>query len=182
MGSCQVMRRQAKRTHARTLVGALLAIGSGGAALAATTPASAPGAAAPAKAAAPSARGSAHLPGYNPDRNAYFGDLHVHTGLSFDAYIFNVRATPDDAYAFAKGSTIGHASGFNIRRAGGPLDFTAVTDHSEYMGSMREANDPSRPLSKSPLVQGLFSPDPKAIRAAFDKVVALSHANKMPKE
>ncbi|MGZ6013486.1 MAG: DUF3604 domain-containing protein, partial [Caulobacteraceae bacterium] len=171
-----------KRTHARSLVGALLAIGAGGAALAATTPASAPGAAStPAKAAAPPAKG-AHLPGYNPDRNAYFGDLHVHTGLSFDAYIFNVRATPDDAYAFAKGSTIGHASGFNIRRAGGPLDFTAVTDHSEYMGSMREANDPSRPLSKSPLVQGLFSTDPKAIRAAFDKVVSLSHAGQMPKE
>jgi hypothetical protein len=50
------------------------------------------------------------------------------------------------------------------------------------MGSMREANDPSRPLSKNPLVQGLFSSDPKAIRAAFDKVVSLSHAGKMPKE
>lgn len=37
-------------------------------------------------------------PAYNRDRNAYFGDLHVHTKLSFDAYIFNVRATPDDAY------------------------------------------------------------------------------------
>jgi hypothetical protein len=88
---------------------------------------------------------TAHLPGYNPDRNAYFGDLHVHTGLSFDAYIFNVRATPDDAYRFARGDTIGHASGFNIRRSGGPLDFTAVTDHSEYMGAMREANDPKNP-------------------------------------
>ena len=33
----------------------------------------------------------------NRARNAYFGDLHVHTKLSFDAYIFNVRATPDDA-------------------------------------------------------------------------------------
>jgi hypothetical protein len=123
-----------------------------------------------------------HLPGYNADRNAYFGDLHVHTGLSFDAYIFNVRATPDDAYRFAKGDTIGHASGFNIRNSGGPLDFTAVTDHSEYMGAMREANDPSRPLSKSPLVQGLFSSDPRAIGAAFNKVVALSHAGQMPKE
>ncbi len=33
----------------------------------------------------------------NRDRNAYFGDLHVHTKLSFDAYLFNVGATPDDA-------------------------------------------------------------------------------------
>ncbi|HET6972229.1 MAG TPA: DUF3604 domain-containing protein, partial [Phenylobacterium sp.] len=57
----------------------------------------------------PAAKPAAHLPGWNPDRNAYFGDLHVHTGLSFDAYIFNVRATPEDAYRFARGEPIGHA-------------------------------------------------------------------------
>jgi predicted metal-dependent phosphoesterase TrpH len=51
------------------------------------------------------------LPGYSADRNAYFGDLHVHTQLSFDAYIFNVRRSPDDAYRFAKGEAIGHAQG-----------------------------------------------------------------------
>jgi hypothetical protein len=136
----------------------------------ATTPAAAP------------AKGAAHLPGWNPDRNAYFGDLHVHTGLSFDAYIFNVRATPDDAYRFARGEPIGHANGYSIRLAGGPLDFTAVTDHSEYMGAMREANDPKNPLSKHPLVQGLFSSDPKAIGAAFTKIATLNHAGQMPKE
>ena len=32
----------------------------------------------------------------NPERNAYFGDLHVHTRYSFDAYIFNVRTGPND--------------------------------------------------------------------------------------
>ena len=133
-------------------------------------------------AATPRPAAQKHLPGYNPDRNAYFGDLHVHTYLSFDAYIFNVRATPNDAYRYAKGETIGHASGMNIRRLGAPLDFTAVTDHSEYMGAMREANDPSRPLSKHPLAQGLFSPDPKAILAAFARIVGLSQSNQMPKE
>ncbi|MDZ4373623.1 MAG: DUF3604 domain-containing protein, partial [Phenylobacterium sp.] len=51
------------------------------------------------------------LPGHNADRNAYFGDLHVHTSISNDAYIFNVRRTPDDAYRFGRGETIGHASG-----------------------------------------------------------------------
>jgi hypothetical protein len=140
-----------------------------------------PAAATPAKPPAP-ARPAAHLPGWNVDRNAYFGDLHVHTMLSFDAYIFNVRASPDDAYAFAKGQPIGYAGGGNIRLAGGPLDFTAVTDHSEYMGAMREANDPNRPLSKSPLVQGLFSPDPVKIGQAFNKIVGLSQANQMPKD
>lgn len=138
--------------------------------------------AAPTAKPAAAASKTAHTAGYNPDRNAYFGDLHVHTGLSFDAYIFNVRAMPDDAYRFARGETIGHAQGYDIRLAGGPLDFTAVTDHSEYMGAMRDANDPSKPLSKHPLVQGLFSSDPTAIRNAFAKIVGLSHQNAMPKE
>jgi hypothetical protein len=125
---------------------------------------------------------AAHLPGWNADRNAYFGDLHVHTMLSFDAYIFNVRATPEDAYRFARGETIGHAGGFNVRLAGGPLDFVAVTDHSEYMGAMREANDPKSPLNKLPIVQGLFSPDPKKITQAFGTMVQGYEHNTLPKE
>ena len=36
----------------------------------------------------------------NPDKNAYFGDLHVHTENSFDAYSFGTLSTPDDAYRY----------------------------------------------------------------------------------
>ena len=49
----------------------------------------------------------------NPEKNAYFGDLHIHTKNSFDAYIFNVRNTPDDVYRFAKGDTIRHPLGIS---------------------------------------------------------------------
>ncbi|TNE47025.1 MAG: DUF3604 domain-containing protein, partial [Sphingomonadales bacterium] len=38
-------------------------------------------------------------------RQALFGDVHVHTRNSFDAYIFGIRATPDDAYRYARGET-----------------------------------------------------------------------------
>ena len=95
----------------------------------------------------------------NRDRNAYFGDLHVHTNLSFDAYIFNVRATPDDAYRYAKGETIKHAAGFDVRLTDAPLDFLAVTDHSEYLGILPAMNDPQHPLSKIPYAPELFSRD-----------------------
>ncbi|HET9160773.1 MAG TPA: DUF3604 domain-containing protein [Caulobacteraceae bacterium] len=142
-----------------------------------TTPAKVPSRPAVRKAAP-----AGHLPGWNSERNAYFGDLHVHTKLSFDAYIFNVRATPDDAYRFARGETIGHAGGFDIRLAGGPLDFVAVTDHSEYMGAMEEANNPQSPLSKLPIVDGLFSTDPARISAAFNRMVAGNQAGTLPKE
>ncbi|WP_374572427.1 DUF3604 domain-containing protein [Phenylobacterium sp.] len=143
-----------------------------------TTADAAPAHAAPASAEAP----AGHLPGYNPDRNAYFGDLHVHTKLSFDAYIFNVRGTPDDAYRFAKGEAIGHAAGFDIRLAGQPLDFVAVTDHSEYIGALEEANTPGTPISKLDIVKGLFSTDPAQIRAAFTRMVEGYEHNSLPDE
>jgi len=129
--------------------------------------------------AAPAAK---RLPGYDADRNAYFGDLHVHTQLSFDAYIFNVRRTPDDAYRFARGEAIGHAGGFNVRLAGGPLDFVAVTDHAEYMGAMGEAADPKSPLSKLPIVRGLFSTDPEQISKAFNAMVQGYEHGTLPAE
>lgn len=127
-------------------------------------------------------RDAARLPGYNADRNAYFGDLHVHTYLSFDAYIFNVRATPDDAYRFAKGEAIGHASGFDVRLKGGPLDFVAVTDHAEYLGAFREANSPSSPLSKLPIMQGMFSENPAEIADAYNRFISTRRAQGAPKE
>ena len=45
-------------------------------------------------------------PSRNPLRNAYYGDLHVHTGWSPDAFTFSIQTTPDDAYRFAKGEAV----------------------------------------------------------------------------
>lgn len=109
----------------------------------------------------------AKTPGYNADRNAYFGDLHVHTQNSSDAFIFNVRATPDDAYRYSLGGPIMHALGFPIRLRGGPLDFTAVTDHGELLGILPAMVDPDSPLSKLPLAKGLQSDDRATILEAF---------------
>jgi hypothetical protein len=83
----------------------------------------------------------------NPDKNAYFGDLHVHTENSFDAYTFGTIATPADAYKYAQGHAILHPSGFLIQ-LGRPLDFYAVTDHGVFMGLMKEAADTSSEFSK----------------------------------
>ena len=58
--------------------------------------------------------GLADKPPANPERNAYFGDLHVHTKYSFDAYAFGTLASPYDAYRFAKGQAIKHPAGLTF--------------------------------------------------------------------
>ena len=144
----------------------------------AAKPAPAAAAATPAKA----APGEARLPGYNADRNAYYGDLHVHTYLSNDAYIFNLRRTPDDAYRFARGEAIGHSSGYPVRLKGGPLDFVAVTDHAEYLAAVREAATDGTPLHDLEFSKGLFSPDPDEIQKAFTRMTQARRAGTLPKE
>lgn len=79
-------------------------------------------------------------PASNPNRNAYFGDLHVHTTLSFDASAFGTTATPTEAYRYAQGEAIKHPSGFEVQLAQ-PLDFYAVTDHAVMLGLINEAAD-----------------------------------------
>ena len=76
-------------------------------------------------------------------RSAYFGDLHIHTMYSHDAFRGGVRTTPDDAYRYAKGEAIDHPSGERVRLSGPPLDFLAVTDHAEFLGAMRAMLDPA---------------------------------------
>ena len=83
----------------------------------------------------------------NTERNAYFGDLHVHTEYSFDAYSFGTTATPYDAYRFAQGEAIQHPSGYQIQLRT-PLDFYAVTDHAMFLGLVKEAADTSTKFSE----------------------------------
>ena len=90
----------------------------------------------------------------NPDRNVYFGDLHVHTLHSYDAFtVARVRASPDDAYRFAKGESIKHTLGYDLRISGDPLDFYAVTDHAEFMGVPADMVKTTTVFSNHPLVK-----------------------------
>jgi hypothetical protein len=85
-------------------------------------------------------------------RNAYFGDLHIHTRYSFDAFLFGTKTTPDDAYKFARGEPILHPGGFEIQ-LDRPLDFYAVTDHAFYLGMWSAMEQPTHPLHNDPDAQ-----------------------------
>ena len=88
----------------------------------------------------------------NLDRKAYFGDLHVHTTLSFDASAFGTTASPADAYRYARGEAIRHPSGFDVKLAQ-PLDFYAVTDHGIFLGLINDAEDTSTAFSQYELAK-----------------------------
>ena len=96
------------------------------------------------------AANAADAPSSAPDRKALFGDLHLHTSYSFDAYVlFASRVTPEQALRFAKGEAVPFLDK-QVKRAE-PLDFMAVTDHSENICVFRDLDDPNSEFSKSPV-------------------------------
>ena len=101
------------------------------------------------------------------DRNAYFGDLHVHTRYSHDAFLFGTREDPDAAYAFAKGYAITHPGGWDLQ-LDRPLDFLAVTDHAEYLGHRAAGRATDAGL------------DIDIVRSAWSEIVASANRNDDP--
>lgn len=75
------------------------------------------------------------------DRELLFGDTHLHTSYSFDAYLNkNQTADPDTAYRWAKGLPIVHPYHQARVQIETPLDFLVVSDHAELMGVIRATN------------------------------------------
>src|SRR5437667_5711527 len=92
----------------------------------------------------------------HPDRDAYFGETHVHTSWSLDAFaIGNMLTEPADSYKYFKGQPIKHPLGFDVK-IDTPLDFAGVTDHSEYAGVVQLANKPGSAVGKVPEAKPLI--------------------------
>ena len=101
---------------------------------------------------------------------AWFGELHVHSQNSFDAFSFGVRQSPEDAYRYARGEAIDHISGVKIQMKK-PIDFMAVTDHAEYMGLIRLLSVSNGPLSSTAIAKEVLSGDGVRASRALGAVI-----------
>ncbi len=117
-----------------------------------------------------------------PERPLW-GDTHLHTSLSFDAGAFGNRLGPDAAYRFARGEEVIASSGQSVR-LGRPLDWIAITDHSDGMGFTDDA------LAGSPFVtnyeqgarwsKGFRAGGQEAVEATMDMIKTFSQAKMDP--
>jgi hypothetical protein len=128
---------------------------------------------------------SPRCPSYDPLRQPFFGDLHVHTASSIDAFVFDVANTPRDAYEFARGGTVSMTPidvdrnptrTWKLRR---PLDFTAVTDHSEGFGVTKVCTTPGTLAYDLPECQALRGviprrdlPNPNGLQFALHRAIS----------
>src|SRR5262245_23100422 len=103
---------------------------------------------------------------FDPLRAPYFGDLHIHTRFSADAYIFGTRVVPRQVYDFVRGLStlpLSDANEDQTRTSSlidRPLDFAAVTDHAEFYGEVDLCSTPGSPVYDELLCTILRRPEP----------------------
>jgi hypothetical protein len=107
----------------------------------------------------------------NPLNNVYFGEQHLHTANSPDAFAMGTRNTPDDAFRFCKGEAIKKIVSGTMVKKGTPYDWCAVTDHAEYLGIMPLIVEKGNPMAKTPIGKEILSGDPKKGADAFQQIM-----------
>ena len=118
----------------------------------------------------------------NPLNNVYFGEQHLHTRNSPDAFAMGTRNTPDDAYNFCKGKAIKKNTSGEMVQKKTPYDWCAVTDHAEYFGVFPQFGDPNSALMKKlkdyPIVKMIASGDEKQGQEAFAQLAVTLTENR----
>jgi hypothetical protein len=109
----------------------------------------------------------------NPLKNVYFGEQHIHTAASPDAFAIGTRGTWEDVYKYALGEEVTlSTTGQKIKKST-PYDFVGLTDHSEYFGVMPRLIDPTDPLSKTDFAKKFQDPnaDPTDPNSAINVIL-----------
>jgi hypothetical protein len=101
----------------------------------------------------PAARGYSPYAGRKYPTRPLFGDTHLHTSNSGDAFTAGARLTPEDAYRFARGEEVVSSTGIPVKLSR-PLDFLVVTDHAEGLGLMQEVYKGNPSFVSDPTLAG----------------------------
>ena len=116
-----------------------------------------------------------------PER-VYWGDTHLHTSNSVDAFGFGNRLDPEAALRFASGEEVTSSTGIKAKLAR-PLDFLVVTDHAEALGATKALYDAPRLLISDPTLlrwYDLMHKGPTgSLQATVEMLDARAH-NKLP--
>ena len=117
----------------------------------------------------------------NPPNNVYFGEQHLHTQDSPDAFAMGTRNSIDDAYRFCKGEAIKKSTSGEMVQKKTPYDWCAVTDHAFMMGLLPLSLDPKSSISKSKIAKLIASGKPKDMDAAFGLMMQAGQKGVYPK-
>jgi Protein of unknown function (DUF3604) len=82
----------------------------------------------------------------------YFGDTHLHTANSSDAFAFGVRLGPEEALRFASGEEVTATMGMKAKLSR-PLDFLVIADHSDGLAALKAIHDGPRFMLRDPLLE-----------------------------
>ena len=109
----------------------------------------------------------------NPLKNVYFGEQHLHTTNSPDAFVVGVRQSWDEAYQWAMGKEVKLSTNGETIKKSTPYDFVAITDHAEYFGVMPSLIDSKDPLYQTDLAKSLRDPkaDPHDPDSAINQII-----------
>ena len=109
--------------------------------------------------------------------NIYWGDSHLHTGLSLDAGLFGNILGPEEAWRFARGEEVRSSTGLPVKLAR-PLDWMVLTDHSDLMGIAPDIQKGTPNILKNPKGkewhEGFKQGGEAAGKAAFDLIMNFS--------
>jgi hypothetical protein len=125
-------------------------------------------------------RGFSPYAGRNYPTRVFWGDQHVHTGWSVDAGAFGATLGPEDALRFARGEQVTSSLG-EPAKLSRPLDWAAVTDHSDAAGVIFEIRDGNPNLMTDPLAKRWHDmmASGQGVQAASEMIAAQSN-NKVP--
>ena len=116
--------------------------------------------------------------GRNFPTRVYWGDTHLHTGMSMDAGAFGARLLPRDAYRFARGEQLTSSTGLQVK-LDRPLDFLVVADHSDNMGFFPRLYDGDPELLADPTVKRWYemvqAGGQQGVAAAIEIIQAFSN-------